>query len=122
MASGKDPDPCVELPPNVGSSEDESLPPDVESDTESDPDMPILTETDAEDNVPELPPGTDLPCRCAKKCYQKFPMEYLLKLRSEIQDLPFVDRQRKQFDKVRLHLVDNNGKRHSKGRKVHKHN
>jgi len=48
-------------------------------------------------------------------------MEYLQKLRSEIQDLPFADRQGKQFDKVRLQLVDDHSKRHNKGRKVHKH-
>ena len=133
MASGN-PDPCAELPPNVVSSEDELMPPDVESDT--DPYMPTMDfNSDSEDDLPpaltmdessedeeDLPPDTDNACRCVKTCYRQFPMEYLLKLRSEIQDLPFADRQRKQFDKVRLHLVDNHGKRHNKRRKVHKHN
>lgn len=134
MASDN-PEPCAELPPNVVSSEDELMPPDVESDT--DPDMPTMDfasddegdlppgiDTDSDDSEDEgdLPPDTDMPCRCVKKCYRQFPKEYLLKLRSEIQDLPFADRQRKQFDKVRLHLVDNHGKRHNKGKKVHKNN
>ena len=110
------------------------MPPDVESDT--DPYMPTMDfNSDSEDDLPpaltidessedeeDLPPDTDNSCRCVKTCYRQFPMEYLLKLRSEIQDLPFADRQRKQFDKVRLHLVDNHGKRHNKRRKVHKHN
>lgn len=135
MASGN-PDPCAELPPNVVSSEDELMPPDVESDTDpcmpelcdgevesdTDPYMPTMDESSEDEADPDLPPDTDNACRCVKTCYRQFPMEYLLKLRSEIQDLPFADRQRNQFDKVRLHLVDNHGKRHNKGGKVHKHN
>ena len=128
MASDN-PEPCAELPPNVVSCEDELMPPDVESDT--DPYMTtMVSDSESEDDLPpapsedeeDLPPDTDNSCRCVKTCYRQFPMEYLLKLRSEIKDLPFADRQRKQFDKVRLHLVDNHGKRHNKRRKVHKHN